>query len=95
MRVEFQKQHFETKAEHFLLSNHFLCHLVLCVSVKLVKFVKWSFLVITNKSAKIYLNIFGDTVIQSMKSGKTRKSGFDPMSRQKKLASLFPARLET
>ena len=44
------------------------------------------------------LNIFGDSVIQSLKSGKTRKSGIVPMSRQERLADLFlvfPARLET
>ena len=35
--------------------------------------VKWAIFVITNKSVRIYLNIFGDSVIQSLKSGKTGK----------------------
>ena len=56
---------------------------------------KWSFLVITNKFAGTCSNMFGDSVIQSLKSGKTRKSGFVAMSRKKKPAVLFPARLET
>ena len=43
----------------------------------------------TNKSARIYVNIFGDSVIQSLKSGKTRKSGLVPMSRQENVADLF------
>ena len=42
--------------------------------------------VITNKSARICLYIFGDTVIQSLKSGKkTRKSSLVPMLRQENL----------
>ena len=44
------------------------------------------------------MNIFRGSVIQRLKSGKTRKSGIVLMSRQKKLADLFmvfPARLET
>ena len=66
--------------------------------MKLDTFVKWPFLVIMNKSPSICLNILGDCVIQSLKSGKTRKSGLIPMSRQEKLAELFlvfPARLQT
>ena len=66
--------------------------------MKLGIFVKWSFLIITDKSARIGLNIFGDSVIQSLKSGETRESGLIPMSRQKKLADLFlvfSARFET
>ena len=46
----------------------------------------------------ICLNILEDSVIQSLKSGKTRKSGLVSMSRQEKLADLFlvfPAKLET
>ena len=42
--------------------------------------------------------MFGDSVIKSLKSGKTEKSGFVPMSRQEKLADLFlvfPTRLGT
>ena len=42
-----------------------------------------------NKFAKICLNSFDDTVIQNLKSGKTRKSGFIPMVRQEKLEDLF------
>ena len=58
--------------------------------MKVGTFVKWSLLVIANKSAKICLNIFEDSVIQSLKSGKkTRKNGLVPMSRQGKLADLF------
>ena len=58
----------------------------------------WSFLVTTIKSARICVNIFGDSVIQTLKSGKTLKTGLVPMSRQEKLADLFlvfPASLET
>ena len=58
--------------------------------MKLGTFVQWSFLVITNiKSVRTCLNISGDPVIQSLKSGKTRKSGLIHMSRQEKLADLF------
>ena len=56
------------------------------------------FFYITNKSPRICLNILGDSVIQSLKSGKARENGLVPMSRQEKLADLFlafPARLET
>ena len=35
------------------------------------------------------MNIFGDSGIQSLKSGKTRKSGLVPMSRQEKLRIYF------
>ena len=44
------------------------------------------------------MNIFGDSVIQSLKSGKTLKSDSVPMSRQEKVADLFlvfPAILKT
>ena len=61
-------------------------------------FVEWPFFVLLNKSARICLNTFGDTVIQSLKSGKTRKNAPVPMSKKEKLAALFllfPARLET
>ena len=66
--------------------------------MKLNTFVKQSFQVIRNKSARICLNVFGNSVIQSFKRGKKRKSGLVSMSRQEKLADLtlvFPARLET
>ena len=55
------------------ISDDCLCRLVPCISVKVGTFVKWSFLVISNKSARICLNIFGDSVIQSLKSGKHEK----------------------
>ena len=85
-----------SKTDHF--SHHCLCLLVPPILTKLGTFVQWSFLVIGNKSARTCLNIFGDSVIQILKSGKTRKSGRVPMSRQEKLADLFlvfPDRLET
>ena len=66
--------------------------------MKLSTFVQWLFLIIMNKFARICLNIFGDFVIESLKNGKTRKSGLVPMSRQEKLADLFlifSARFET
>ena len=58
-----------------------------CILMKLGTFVQWSFLVIPNKSARIFFNIFGDNVIQILKSGKTRKSVLVPMSRREKLAN--------
>ena len=64
--------------------------------MKLGTFVKWSYVSIKNKSTKICWIIFRDTVIQSLKSEKTQKSGLVPMSRQEKLENLFmvfPARL--
>ena len=69
-----------------------------CISMKLGTFVKWSFPAITNISARICLNIFGDSEIQSLKSGKNTKSGLVPKSRQEQLADLllvFPARVKT
>ena len=65
--------------------------------MKLGTFVQWPFLVIRNKSARTCLNIFGDSVIKILKSGKHKKW---PRSRveAEKLADLFlvfPARLET
>ena len=56
-----------------------------CISVKLGTFVWWSFLIIQNKSARILFNIFGDTVIQILESGKMRKSVRVPMLRQEEL----------
>ena len=43
----------------------------------------------TNKSARIYLNILGNSVIQSLKRGKRRKSGLAPMSRQENVRIYF------
>ena len=48
-------------------------------------FDQWSFLVISNKSARICLNIFGDTVVQSLKSRKTRKVASFPFRDRKNL----------
>ena len=58
-------------------------------SMQLGIFVQWSFLVI-NKEARIRLNIFGDSEIQNLESGQTRKSGIVPMSRQKKTCEFIP-----
>ena len=96
--LNFIKQHFEKIYKIWLFSNHRLCRLVPCISMKLGTFVKWPFLLITSKSARICLNVFGDPVIQSLKSENTRKSGLVPMSRKAKLADWFlviPTRLET
>ena len=84
--LNFKKLHFEENFKNWLFSNHCLCRLVPCISVKLGTSVWWPFLVITNKSERICLNIFGDFIIQKLKSGKARKSGLVPMSRQEKLA---------
>ena len=95
MPFEFQKEDYFRK---WLFSNHCLCRLVQCVSIKLGTSVQWAFVVITNKSARICLKIFGDSVIQILKSRKTRKSGLIPMSGQEKRVDLFlvfPAKLET
>ena len=97
MRSEFQKVTFWRKLKNWLfqiIASAVWFHVFnetwhICL---------WSFLVIRNKSARIYLNIFGDFVIQSLKSGQTRKRGLVPISRQEKPAYLFlvfPARLET
>ena len=42
-----------------------------------------------NKSARICLKIFGDTIIESWSMEKTRKSSHVPVLRQEKLADLF------
>ena len=77
------------KTKNWPCSNDCLCRLVPFISMNVGTFVKWSFLDISNKSARICLNIFGDSVIQSLKSGKARKSGLIPMSKQGKLTDLF------
>ena len=87
--LNFKKRHFEKNLKTWPFSNYCLCRLVECISMKVGTFVKWSLLVITNKSAKICLNIFEDSVIQSLKNGKTRKSSLVLMLRQRKLADLF------
>ena len=97
-RFEFQKATFWRKLKNWLFSNHCPCRLVPCISMKLSTFIWEAILVIKNKSARICLNIFGDSVIQCLKSGKARKSGLVPMSRQEKFADLFlvfPTRFET
>ena len=100
MGVEFQKRHFEKnkKQKNRLFSNHCLSRLVQRISMKRDGFVWWPFLAFTNKSVKMLLNIFGDTVIQSFKSGKTQNSNLIPMLCQQKLVDLFlvfPATLKT
>ena len=57
------------KTKKLAISNHCLSRLVQCISIKLGKFVWWSFLVITNKFARICLNI----LFQSLESGKDDK----------------------
>ena len=70
-----KKLQFLRKTKNWLFSNHCICHLVQCISMKLGTIVQWSFLVIRNKSARICLEVNRDSVIQSLKSVKTRKSG--------------------
>ena len=48
------------------------------ILMKLGTFVKWSFRVLANKSARSCLNIYGDSVIQSLKSGKHDKVALFP-----------------
>ena len=89
MRVEFQKSTLKKKKEKLAIfksssqlfgSMYFNLTLHICLGVLLV---------VSNKSPRICLIVFGDTVIQSLKSGKTRKSGFVPISRQENLADLL------
>ena len=90
IRVEFQKATFKKTN----VSQPFLQ----CVSMKPCEYVHWLYLVGTNKSARICLNLSRNTVIQSLKRGKLRKSGLAPMLTQEKIAELFmvfSARLET
>ena len=69
----------ENSVRTLLFSNHCLS-LGPMHSMKLGTFVQWSFFVFPNNSARICLNIFADTVIQSL------NSGLGPMSRLEKLA---------
>ena len=62
----FKEQHFGKPQKNWHCQI-ILSRLFPCVSMKLSTFVQWSFLVIRNTSARICLNIFGDTVIQSLK----------------------------
>ena len=89
MCFKFQKATFWRKLENCPFSNHCLGRLVPSILMKLGTFIWWSFLVLTNKSARIYMNIMGDSVNQSLKSRKTRKSGLVPMWRQEKVGDLF------
>ena len=96
--LNFKRRHFKEKPQKLAISNHCICCLVPCISMKLGTFVQWSFLIITNKFARICSNISGDYVMQTSNSGKTRKSGLFLMSRQENLADLFlvfPVRHET
>ena len=89
------------KSSHYknwVFSNHCLSCLVQCIFMKLTTFVEWSFHVFPNKSTRSCFNSFGYTVMQSLKIGKTRKSGLVPTLRQKNFADLFlvlPDRLKT
>ena len=85
VHFKFQKVTFWRKLKNWSFSNHCFCRLVSCISMKLDTFVQRSFVVITDKSEKICLNIFGDSVIQNLKNGKTRKCGLVPLSRQERL----------
>ena len=55
------------------------------ISMNLETRVYSSILVITNKSARICLKIFGDSVIQSLKSGKQEKAASFPCRSRKNL----------
>ena len=71
--LNLKMRHFEENLKNWLFSNHCLCHLVPCMSMKLGTFVQLSFLVITNKFASIYLNIFGICNPKSEKWKNTKK----------------------
>ena len=75
------------KGKNWLFSNHFLSRLAQCISMKLDVFVQgqWSYLVQPNKSARIYLNVFGHTVTRSSKSGKHEKAASFPCRGRKNL----------
>ena len=81
MRFQFQK-HFEENLKNWLFTNHYLCHLV---PMKLSTFVYWSFAVIKNKSAKIFLNTSGDSVIQNLKIEKHETVALFPCRGRKNL----------
>ena len=81
----FKMQHFKETKNSWLFSNHCLCHLVPCISIKLGTVVWWPFLVIKNKSSRIYFNIFGDFVIKSLKSRETQKVVSFPCRSRKNL----------
>ena len=82
--MNFKKLHFEKKQKNLTFSNHCQSRFDKCISMKLGKIVYWTFAAITNKSTRICLNNFGDTVIQSLKRGKLAD-----------LLLLFTARLGT
>ena len=88
--LNFTMQHFEKTHKNWRFSDHCLSRLLQCISMKLGTFFQWSFLVILNKPASTCMNIFGNTAIQSLKSGKIGKSGVVPMSRQENLR-IIPA----
>ena len=73
MCVEFQTATFwKKKTEKLAIFKSSPSRLVQCIAMKLS--------VLPNKSARICFIVFGDTVIQSLKSRKIR-SGLVPMSR--------------
>ena len=88
MYFEFQKRHFEENWKTGFLQ--IIASVVWCNETWQICFVYWSFLVIMNKSSRICLNHFRDSMIQLLESGKTQESGLIPMFRQDKLADFFP-----
>ena len=57
--------------------------------MKLFRYVKRQYMDTPNKSARFCSNILGDTIIQSLKSEKTRKISLVPIPRHENLADLF------
>ena len=98
--LNFKTRHLKKTKNSWLFSDHCLCHLVSCISIKLGTFVWWPFLVIKNKSSRIYFNICGDSVIKSLKSREAQKVASFPCRGRKNLwiyswYSLSNSRLET
>ena len=85
MHFKFQKATSEENLKNWLFSNHCLCHLVPCISMKLGTFVLWSFVVIKNKSERICFNIFEDSVIQNLKIEKQETVALFPCRGSKNL----------
>ena len=83
--LNFKKQHLKKILKNWLFSNHCLCHLVPCISMKLGTFVWWSFVVIKNKSARICFIILEDSVIQNLKIEKQETVALFPCRGRKNL----------
>ena len=62
--------------KNWLFSNHCLCRLVPCISMKLATFVECTLLAVASKSARICLNISRNSVIQSLRSRKHEVASF-------------------